>query len=192
MARLKIGLVLDCASVEDWEAWLSKNHTAEPEVWLRFARKGSSATTVSRADALEVALCFGWIDGQASSEDETFWLQRFTPRSRRSKWSRINCDAVEALIRDGKMKPAGLAAVEAARADGRWDAAYAPPSSIQVPPDLKAALDGNPAANAFFQDLDARNRYAILYRIHDAKKPDTRARRIQKFVGMLARGETLH
>jgi uncharacterized protein YdeI (YjbR/CyaY-like superfamily) len=192
MPRLQVGSVLECASVKEWEAWLAKHHASDREVWLRLARKDSQAVTVSRAAALEVALCYGWIDGQASSQDEHYWLQRFTPRTPRSKWSKINCEAVEGLIRAGKMKPAGMAAVEKAKADGRWDAAYAPPSTIDVPADLKDALKENPKAEAFFRELNAQNRYAILFRIHDAKKPETRARRIQKFVAMLERGETLH
>jgi uncharacterized protein YdeI (YjbR/CyaY-like superfamily) len=161
-------------------------------VWLRFAKKGSKAVTASRADALEVALCYGWIDGQARSQDDDYWLQRFTPRTRRSKWSKINREAVAALIREGKMRPAGMAAVEAAQADGRWDAAYAPPSSIEAPEDLLIALKQNAKAEAFFQSLNAQNRYAILYRIQDAKRPETRTRRIEKFVGMLERGEKIH
>src|SRR5690606_18884108 len=189
MARLNVGKIIDCASAEEWEAWLERNHASEPEAWLRLAKKGSGAKTVSRAEALEVALCYGWIDGQARTQDEAYWLQRFTPRTRRSKWSKINCEAAEALIRAGRMKPAGLAAVEAAKADGRWAAAYAPPSTIEVPADLAAALEKNPEAAARFRELDSQNRYAILYRIHDAKKPETRARRIEKFVAMLARGE---
>ena len=123
MARLKVGTIIECASAWQWEQWLAAQHDAATEVWLRLARKGASRVTVTRADALEVALCYGWIDGQAASEDEEYWLQRFTPRTRRSRWSRINRAAAERLIAEGKMKPAGLAAVEAARADGRWDAA---------------------------------------------------------------------
>lgn len=192
MSRLKIGLVLECASINEWEAWLEDNHASVSEAWLRLAKKGSNAITVSRAEALEVALCYGWIDGQAASQDEDYWLQRFTPRTRRSKWSKINCEAVEALIRAGKMRPAGVAAVEAAKADGRWEAAYPPPSTIEIPEDLVDALKENPKAEAFFRTLDARNRYAILYRIHDAKRSETRARRIEKFVGMLERGEKIH
>lgn len=192
MAKLKIESVLECASQQEWEAWLVKHHENTKEVWLRLAKKGTGAVTVSRAEALEVALCYGWIDGQSASLNETFWLQRFTPRTRRSKWSRINCDAVEKLIVEGKMQPAGLAAVEAAKADGRWDAAYEPPSTIKVPPDLQQRLSEKPAAEAFFNGLDSRNRYAILYQIHDAKKPETRLRRIEKFVSMLERGETIH
>jgi uncharacterized protein YdeI (YjbR/CyaY-like superfamily) len=192
MARLKIGLVKDFASVDDWDAWLAQNHASAGEVWLRFARKGSGAITVSRSDALEVALCYGWIDGQASSQDDVYWLQRFTPRTRRSKWSKINCATAERLIASGRMKPAGLAEVEAAKADGRWDAAYASSSSMETPVDLLNRLKKSPAAESSFHQLDARNRYAILYRIHDAKRPETRARRIEKFVAMLERGEKIH
>src|SRR5690606_15598735 len=141
--------------------------------WLRFAKKGTEAVRVSRADALEAALCYGWIDGQAASQDDEDWLQRFTPRTRRSKWSRINRDAAEELIAAGMMKPAGLAAVEAAKADGRWDAAYASPANIEVPEDLRAALRRSPGVSSFFETLDAQNRYAILYRIDDAKQPET-------------------
>lgn len=192
MSRGTVEQVLECASVEEWEAWLEEHHATESVVWLRLAKKGSGVVTVTRAEALEVALCYGWIDGQSRTQDERYWLQRFTPRSRRSKWSKVNCEAVEALIRAGRMKPAGLAAVEAAKADGRWDAAYAPPSRIEVPDDLAVALERNPAAESAFRALDSRNRYAALYRIHDAKKPETRARRIEKVVGMLARGETIY
>lgn len=191
MAKLKVGLVLEFASGNEWDAWLAENHGSAREAWLRLAKKGSDAVTVSRADALEVALCYGWIDGQAAGQDEAYWLQRFTPRTRRSKWSMINCDAAERLIRSGSMKPAGLAAVEAAKADGRWEAAYAPPSTIEVPQDLLDRLSLSPEAESFFHGLNAQNRYAILYRIHDAKKPETRARRIEKFVGMLERGEKI-
>jgi uncharacterized protein YdeI (YjbR/CyaY-like superfamily) len=192
MAGLKVGLILDCASAQEWEEWLATNHDSAKEAWLRLAKKGSGAVSVTRAEALEVALTHGWIDGQSASQDETYWLQRFTPRTRRSKWSKINCAAVEALIAAGRMKPAGLAAVEAAKSDGRWDAAYAPPSTIQVPDDLRERLEQNRAARTFFEQLTAQNRYAILYRIADAKKSETRARRIEKFVGMLERGETIH
>lgn len=192
MSRLKIGQVLEFASENEWEAWLAENHMSAREAWLRFAKKGAEAVTVSRAGALQAALCYGWIDGQAASQDDEYWLQRFTPRTRRSKWSRINRDAAEELIRSGKMKPAGRAAVEAAQADGRWDAAYAPPSSIEVPQDLLDRLDRSPVAQSFFASLDAQNRYAILYRIQDARKPETRARRIDTFIGMLERGEKLH
>jgi uncharacterized protein YdeI (YjbR/CyaY-like superfamily) len=192
MGRLKVGYVLECASAEEWEEWLAANHDSAREVWLRLAKKGSGAVTVTKAEALETALMYGWIDGKAASQDHSYWLQRFTPRARRSKWSKINCEAVEDLIAAGRMKPAGLAAVEAARSDGRWEAAYAPPSTIEVPGDFLEKLEQNRAAHAFFERLDAQNRYAILYRIADAKKQETRARRIAKFVGMLERGETIY
>lgn len=192
MALLSIGEVLECASAAEWEAWLEANHASAREIWLRLAKKGSGRVTVSRAEALEVALCYGWIDGQSRTQDETYWLQRFTPRSPRSKWSKVNCELAERLIAEGRMKPPGLAAVEAARADGRWDAAYDPPSRIAVPEDLLARLKESPAAHALVERLDSRNRYAILYRIADAKRPDTRARRIEKFVSMLERGETIY
>src|SRR5690606_17152845 len=187
LARLPIGEVLECASAAEWEAWLEANHASAREIWLRLAKKGSGRVTVSRAEALEVALCYGWIDGQSRTQDETYWLQRFTPRSPRSKWSKVNCELAERLIAEGRMKPPGLAAVEAAGADGGWDAAYDPPSRIAVPEDLLARLKESPAAHALFERLDSRNRYAILYRIADAKRPDTRARRIEKFVSMLER-----
>ena len=133
MALLPIGEVLECASAAEWEAWLEANHASAREIWLRLAKKGSGRVTVSRAEALEGALCYGWIDGQSRTQDETYWLQRFTPRSPRSKWSKVNCELAERLIAEGRMKPPGLAAVEAARAAGRWDAAYDPPSRIAVP-----------------------------------------------------------
>lgn len=192
MARLKVTAVIECASAEEWERWLAANHDRATEAWLRFAKKGASRETVSRKAALEMALCYGWIDGLARSEGEEFWLQRFTPRTRRSRWSKINRDAAERLIATAKMKPAGLAAVEAARADGRWDEAYAPQSDITVPEDLLRRLKERPVAERFFDGLNARNRYAILYRIHSAKKPETRARRIEKFVQMLERGEKIY
>ena len=192
MTRLEIGLIKDCASVEEWSAWLAEHHASTREVWLRLAKKGSGAVRVSRSDALEEALCYGWIDGQARTQDEDYWLQRFTPRTRRSKWSRINCEAAERLIASGRMKPAGLAEVEAAKADGRWDAAYASPRNMETPIDLLSMLRKSPVAESAFNQLDARNRYAILYRIHEAKKPETRTRRIQKFVAMLERGEKIH
>jgi uncharacterized protein YdeI (YjbR/CyaY-like superfamily) len=192
MPALKMGPIAEFASAREWSRWLAKNHATAKEIWLRLAKKGVGRETVSRAAALEIALCYGWIDGQARTENEEYWLQRFTPRTRRSKWSKINRDAAEALIAAGKMKPAGLAAVEAAKADGRWDAAYSSPRNMSVPEDLARALASRPKASKLFRSLDAQNRYAILYRIHDAKRPETRARRIAKYVGMLDRGETIH
>ena len=156
------------------------------------AKKDSGIASVTHAEALEVALCYGWIDGQRKSEDERRFLQRFTPRTARSTWSKINRDKALKLIEEGRMQPAGLAEVERARADGRWEAAYDAQSVATVPPDLRAALDANPKAAAFFAKLDSRNRYAVLFRTQGAKKPETRARRIGQFVEMLAKGEKLY
>ncbi len=192
MAGLKVGQIGEFASAREWDRWLAKHHDAAKELWLRLAKKGVGRATVTRAEALEVALCYGWIDGQSRTEDDEHWLQRFTPRSRRSKWSKINREAAEGLIAAGKMKAAGLAAVEAAKVDGRWDAAYASPRNMTVPPDLERELAKRPKAKKLFSSLDAQNRYAILYRIHDAKKAETRARRIEKYVDMLDRGETIY
>jgi uncharacterized protein YdeI (YjbR/CyaY-like superfamily) len=184
--------VLELDSQAAWSAWLEKNHADSQGVWLKFAKKGSGVATVTYAEAVEEALCYGWIDGQAAGHDETFYLQRFTPRRRRSKWSLINRNKAERLIAEGRMKPAGLAQVEAAKGDGRWDAAYPSPSAATVPDDLQAALDQNPKAKAFFEALTGQNRYAVLYRIRDAKRPETRAKRIAEYVAMLAQGRTFH
>lgn len=180
------------ASAGAWERWLEEHHAGSPGVWLKFAKKGSGAESVTYAEAVEGALCFGWIDGQKRPFDGSFWLQRFTPRGPRSTWSRINRDRVATLLEAGRIRPAGLAAVERARADGRWDAAYEPQSTATIPDDLRRALDENPPASAFFAEIDSANRYAILYRVQEAKRPETRAKRIAKFVDMLARGERLH
>lgn len=178
------------ASQEAWERWLERNHGKAAGVWLKFAKKASGKRSVSFQDALDVALCYGWIDGQRLGLDDVYYLQRFTPRRARSKWSKINRDKVGALIEQGRMKPAGLAEIERAKADGRWDAAYDSPSKIQPTPELLAALDASPKAKELFEQLDRQNRTAILYRVQDAKRPETRARRIEQFVSMLARGET--
>lgn len=175
-----------------WERWLEANHESSPGIWLQIAKKATGIPTVTYAEALEVALCFGWIDGQKSSFDETYFLQRFTPRRSRSKWSKINVDKVAALIDAGRMRPAGLLQVESAKADGRWEAAYGGMASITVPDDLQSALDANSEARGFFETLSKTNRYAILYRVHDAKRADTRARRITAIVEMLANHETFH
>jgi len=185
--------VLPFATPEEWEAWLRAHHqTVTAGVWIKFARKGSGIPTVTYRDALQVALRFGWIDGQARSHDESWYLQRFTPRRARSIWSKRNRDFATALIEAGEMEPAGLREVERAKADGRWDAAYDAPSTATVPDDLQAALDANPAATEFFAGLDRQNRYAILHRVQTAKRPETRARRIEKFVAMLAAGEKIY
>ena len=175
-----------------WAKWLDAHHGDDDGVWIKFAKKGTGATTVTYAEALEVALCYGWIDAQVKRFDETYYLQRFTPRRARSKWSKINRDAATRLIAAGAMKEPGLAAVERAKADGRWDAAYDSPASATVPDDFAQALAKSKAAAKFFATLSSQNRYAILYRIQDAKRPETRARRIAQFVEMLSRGETLH
>lgn len=179
-------------SQHEWEAWLEAQPVEASSLWLKIAKKGSGIESVSYAEAVESALCYGWIDGQKGAYDERFFLQKFTPRRARSRWSRVNRDKAEELMRQGRMKPAGLDQVERAREDGRWEAAYESQSTATVPDDLQRALDENPAARAFFATLDSANRYAILYRIHDAKKPDTRARRIEKFVVMLNEGKKLH
>lgn len=184
--------ILAFASAAEWEAWLDEHHASAAGVWLRLARKGSGIESVSRSDALDAALCYGWIDGQAASLDDHFWLQRFTPRTASSKWSKVNQQKVEKLIEAGRMRPAGLAEIERAKRDGRWDRAYDSPSTAAVPDDLRRALDENPRAREFFDRLDSRNRYAILHRIQTAKRAETRARRIEKFVAMLDAGETLY
>jgi uncharacterized protein YdeI (YjbR/CyaY-like superfamily) len=178
------------ASQETWERWLDRNHGNEEGVWLKVAKKSSGKRTVSVPEALEIALCYGWIDGQRKALDGDYFLQRFTPRRLRSRWSKINRDSATALIERGRMRPPGLAEVERAKADGRWAAAYDSPSKIQPTPELLAALEANAKAKALFEELDSQNRYAILYRVHDAKRPETRTRRIEKFVEMLSRGET--
>jgi len=185
--------VLPFATADDWETWLREHHgTVTEGVWIKFARKASGIPTVTYREALQVALRFGWIDGQARGQDESWYLQRFTPRRARSIWSKRNRDFATALIEAGEMEPAGLREVERAKADGRWDAAYDAPSTATVPDDLQAALDANPAATEFFAGLDRQNRYAILHRVQTAKRPETRARRIEKFVAMLAAGERIY
>lgn len=174
------------------EAWLEEHHAGSEGLWLKIAKKDSGEVSVSYAEALELALCFGWIDSQKRGFDERFFLQRFTPRRPRGRWSRINREKAEALIEAGTLRPAGMAEVDAARADGRWEAAYAGQRTAKVPADLQRELDANPAAGAFFATLDGANRYAILYRLDEAKKPETRERRLRKFVAMLERGEKVH
>jgi len=180
------------ASQEAWQQWLAKHGAASSGIWLKFAKKTSGVASISKAEAIESALAFGWIDGQLDKLDEIFWLTRFTPRGPRSKWSQVNVATATKLLATGRMTPAGLAEVDKAKADGRWDGAYAPQSKAEIPDDLQAALDADPAAKAFFATLTGANRFAVLYRVHDAKTQKTRAARIEKFVAMLARGETLH
>jgi uncharacterized protein YdeI (YjbR/CyaY-like superfamily) len=174
------------------EAWFEDNHAESDGIWAKIAKKGSGIDSVSYPELLEIALCFGWIDGQRRALDEDHFLQKFTPRRARSRWSKINRGKAETLIAAGSMRPAGLVQVEAAQADGRWDAAYEGQASAAVPDDLQTALDASPAAAEFFAGLDSQNRYAILYRLQDAKRPETRERRLAKFVAMLERGEKLH
>ena len=175
-----------------FEAWLGEHHGSSDGLWIKFAKKASGIPSVTYKEVLAVALAYGWIDGQVKRIDDDWYRQRWTPRRARSVWSKINRAAAEAMIERGEMKPAGLAEVERAKADGRWERAYDSPKTATVPDDLRAALDAEPAAAQLFDELDGNNRYAILHRIQDAKRPETRARRIAQFVGMLARGETLH
>ena len=184
--------VVTFKSAKAWTSWLDKNYSASQGVWLKIAKKGAASASVTYAEALESALCYGWIDGKKRPLDAAWWLQRFVPRSPRSLWSRINRDKAEALIAQGRMHAAGLAAIEQARKNGRWESAYDAASRAAVPPDLQQALDANPDANAFFQTLDKVNRYAVLFRIQTVKKVETRARKIVQFVEMLARQEKLH
>lgn len=184
--------VLAFASRTAWEEWLAEHHAASTGLWLKFAKKGSGIDSVSYAEALDTALCYGWIDGQKDKFDDRYFLQRFTPRQPRSKWSKINCDKATRLAAQGEMKPAGLREVERAQADGRWAAAYEGQRAATVPDDLRHELDKHPAAREFFATLDSANRYAILYRLHEAKKPETRARRLAKFVGMLRERKKIH
>jgi uncharacterized protein YdeI (YjbR/CyaY-like superfamily) len=184
--------ILPFTSKKKWADWLAKQHDKSTGLWLKLAKKGSEIPSVTYDEALDVALCYGWIDGQKKGFDDKCWLQKFTPRGPKSIWSKINIGKVEKLIRSGGMKPAGLKAIEAAKQDGRWDAAYESQKSISVPDDFQAALDENPKAKAFFATLNSVNRYAILFRIHNAKKAETRTRRIRQFVEMLESGEKLY
>lgn len=184
--------ILGFESADAFGAWLGVHHADRPGLWLKIPKKGGGQPGPSYSEALDEALRFGWIDGQKAKLDDAFYLQRFTPRRRRSPWSKINRKRADALIDAGRMQPAGQAAVEAAQADGRWDAAYDSHRTARVPEDLAAALDADPAARAFFDGLSSQNRFAILYRVQEAKRPATRARRIEKYVAMCARGETVH
>jgi uncharacterized protein YdeI (YjbR/CyaY-like superfamily) len=174
------------------EAWLEENRDSSEGVWLKIAKKGGREPSVTYEEAVELALCFGWIDSQVRRFDDQHYIQRFTSRRPRGRWSKINREKAEALIEAGKMHPAGLAEVEAAKIDGRWDAAYEGQRTAKVPPDLQRELDANPTAAEFFASLDSANRYAIIYRLDDAKKPQTRQRRLKKFVAMLEHGERIH
>jgi uncharacterized protein YdeI (YjbR/CyaY-like superfamily) len=184
--------LIEFAERSEWDAWLREHHDDSNGVWLLLAKKGAPRATVTQPEAVEVALCFGWIDGQVGRHDEHFYKQRFTQRRVRSKWSQLNCQRASELIANGLMQPPGLEQVELAKADGRWDAAYEPQSSATVPPDFAQALAASPPAEEFFATLTGVRRYSFLYRIHDAKRPETRARRIEKFVALLAERKTLN
>ena len=193
MTEERAGLpILAFADAGALERWMGAQPADSPGAWIKFAKAGSGISSVSKAEAIDVALCHGWIDGQLDKYDERYWLIRFTPRRARSKWSQVNRARAEELIAAGRVRPRGLAQIEAARADGRWDAAYAPASTAEPPPDFQAALDRSPQAAAFFATLTGANRYAILYRIGAVKKPETRARKIAAFIAMLERHETVY
>ncbi|EDX26694.1 conserved hypothetical protein [Streptomyces sp. Mg1] len=179
-------------SPSQWEEWLDEHHETEPGMWVRIAKKASGLRSITYAEALDVAICFGWIDSQRDKVDDLYWQQRFTPRTKKSPWSQVNRERVERLEAEGAIRPAGRREIEAAKADGRWDAAYASQSKMTVPDDLETALRENDAAADFFATLDSKNRYAILYRIQSAKKAETRAQRIEKFVTMLANNEKIY
>ncbi|HEV3357365.1 MAG TPA: YdeI/OmpD-associated family protein [Pseudonocardiaceae bacterium] len=183
---------MEFASAADFESWLAAEHTTSTGIWLKIAKKASGIESVDYSQALDVALCYGWIDGQKDRVDDTYWLQRFCRRTATSRWSQVNRQRVAKLIADDRMRPAGLAEVERAKADGRWDAAYASPRNIEVPDDLRQALDADPEASEFFATLDSRNRFSVLYRIGEAKRPATRAARIVKYVAMLHDHEKIY
>jgi uncharacterized protein YdeI (YjbR/CyaY-like superfamily) len=184
--------ILPFASQSEWADWLAKQHDKSAGVWIKLSKKDSGISSVTYAEALEIALCYGWIDGQKKSFDEQYWLQKFTPRGPKSIWSKINTDKAEGLIASGQMKPAGLKAIEAAKADGRWEQAYTSQKNISVPEDFQAALNKNKKAKAFFETLNSANRYSFLFRIETAKKAETRQKRIQQFVEMLEKNEKFH
>ncbi|MDP9864705.1 MULTISPECIES: YdeI/OmpD-associated family protein [Streptosporangium] len=183
---------LSFPSAAAFEEWLALHHGSSPGIWLRISKKVAGVESLDYAQALDVALCHGWIDGQKGTSDAGHWLQRFTPRKARSRWSKVNRDKAVALVEQGRMRPAGLLEIERAKADGRWEAAYDGSRTATVPEDLARALAGNPAAQEFFATLDSRNRYAVLYRVQDAKKAETRARRIEQYVTMLAEHKKIH
>jgi len=180
------------ATPSAWEEWLEENHSKSSGLWLRLAKKGSSLRSVTYAEALEAALCYGWIDGQKRGESDEAWLQRFLPRSAKSIWSKMNREKALALAAGKKMKAAGHAAIAAAKQNGSWDAAYDSPKSAQVPEDFQYALHASPRAAKFFEELDGANRYAVLFRIQTVKKAETRSRKIREFIEMLEKGERIH
>jgi uncharacterized protein YdeI (YjbR/CyaY-like superfamily) len=193
MAKTKRDLpIVAFKSQQAWDDWLASQRADSKGLWLKLAKKSSGIVGVSKPEAIDTALCHGWIDGQIDSLDDKYWLVRFTPRRPASKWSERNRTRALQLVELGRMRPAGMKEIERARKDGRWEAAYAPQSTAQVPDDLRAALANNKKAGKFFETLNRINRYAILYRVHNARKPETRIARIEKFVAMLAAGETIH
>jgi uncharacterized protein YdeI (YjbR/CyaY-like superfamily) len=191
--EMRAGLpILAFADARAFDAWLEAQGSNAPGLWLRLAKKGAPERTLTKLEAIDAALCHGWIDGQLDTYDDHYWLIRFTPRKPRSKWSELNRARATELLAEGRMRPAGVAQVEMAKSDGRWDVAYAPASTAEAPPDFAAALAASPKAAAFFATLTGANRYGILYRIGAAKTPEARARKITQFVAMLERGETIH
>lgn len=184
--------VLAFSNGASFEKWLDNQPADAAGAWLKLLKKSASARGLTKAEAIDVALCYGWIDGQLDKYDDQYWLVRFTPRKARSRWSQVNRKRAMELLAEGRMRKSGIAQIGAARSDGRWDAAYSPASSAKVPPDLQDALDANPEAAKFFATLKGANRYAILYRIGAVKRAETRARKIADYVAMLERGETIH
>jgi uncharacterized protein YdeI (YjbR/CyaY-like superfamily) len=184
--------ILPFENKKKWADWLSKQHDKSAGVWLKLGKRASGIASITYEQALDVALCYGWIDGQKKGFDEQYWLQKFTPRGAKSIWSKINTEKAESLIASGEMQPAGLKAIEAAKKDGRWERAYESQKNISVPDDFQAALNKNKKAKVFFETLNSVNRYAILFRIHNAKRAETRAKRIQQFVEMLERNEKVY
>ena len=184
--------ILPFANKKKWTDWLTKQHDKSGGVWLKLAKKDSGIASVTYDEALESALCYGWIDGQKKGFDDKYWLQKFTPRGAKSIWSKINTEKVERLIKSGEMMPAGLKAIEAAKKDGRWEAAYASQKNSSIPEDFQAALDRNQKAKDFFATLKSAERYSFLFRIQTAKKAETRAKRIQQFIEMLEKNEKFH
>lgn len=184
--------IMSFETQQDWERWLTEHHTGTKGIWLKIAKKETGILSVNYSEALDSALCYGWIDGQKASVDGQYWLQKFTPRRPKSIWSKVNCDKATALIAEGRMQPAGIRQVELAKADGRWESAYESQSKITIPADFQSELDKNQKAKDFFSALDSINRYAILFRIHSAKKPATRSARINKFIEMLSNNQKIY
>ena len=184
--------IISFETQQGWERWLTEHHTDTDGLWLKIAKKEAGISSVNYAEALESAICYGWIDGQKASFDDKYWLQKFTPRRAKSIWSKVNCSKALALIAEGRMQPAGIRQVELAQADGRWESAYESQSKITIPDDFQKELDNNPKAQEFFTTLNSVNRYAILFRIQTANKPETRSARISTFIEMLSNNQKLH